>query len=98
LPFAKRFNPLQLQSLFEHRYLAKHRHALRLVNKTKQRPSINKSEGAKISPSVSSLATPGRRLSYFSYFNLKDAGASDILGHELMIKANKFTPVDVMSP
>ena len=22
LPFAKRFNPLQLQSLFEHRYLA----------------------------------------------------------------------------
>jgi hypothetical protein len=33
-----------------------------------------------------------------SYFNLKDAGASDILGHELMIKASKFTPVDVMSP
>jgi aldose 1-epimerase len=33
-------------------------------------------------------------LTHHSYFNLKDAGASDILGHELMIKAGKFTPVD----
>ena len=33
-------------------------------------------------------------LTHHSYFNLKDAGASDILGHELMIKASKFTPVD----
>jgi aldose 1-epimerase len=33
-------------------------------------------------------------LTHHSYFNLKDAGASDILGHELMIKADKFTPVD----
>jgi aldose 1-epimerase len=33
-------------------------------------------------------------LTNHSYFNLKDGGASDILGHELMIKASKFTPVD----
>ena len=33
-------------------------------------------------------------LTHHSYFNLKDAGASDILGHELMIKSDKFTPVD----
>jgi aldose 1-epimerase len=33
-------------------------------------------------------------LTHHSYFNLKDAGASDILGHELMIKASKFTPID----
>jgi aldose 1-epimerase len=33
-------------------------------------------------------------LTQHSYFNLKDAGASDILGHELMIKASRFTPVD----
>jgi aldose 1-epimerase len=33
-------------------------------------------------------------LTHHSYFNLKDGGGSDILGHELMIKASKFTPVD----
>jgi len=33
-------------------------------------------------------------LTQHSYFNLKDGGTSDILGHELMIKASKFTPVD----
>jgi aldose 1-epimerase len=33
-------------------------------------------------------------LTNHSYFNLKDGGASDILGHELMIRASKFTPVD----
>jgi len=33
-------------------------------------------------------------LTHHSYFNLKDGGASDILGHELMIKASRFTPVD----
>jgi aldose 1-epimerase len=33
-------------------------------------------------------------LTHHSYFNLKDAGASDILGHELMLKASNFTPVD----
>lgn len=33
-------------------------------------------------------------LTNHSYFNLKDGGASDILGHELMLKADFFTPVD----
>lgn len=33
-------------------------------------------------------------LTQHSYFNLADAGNSDILGHELMIAADSFTPVD----
>ena len=33
-------------------------------------------------------------LTNHSYFNLKDAGKTPILGHELMIDADKMTPVD----
>ena len=33
-------------------------------------------------------------LTNHTYFNLKDAGASTILDHELMLDANKFLPVD----
>jgi aldose 1-epimerase len=36
-------------------------------------------------------------LTHHSYFNLRDAGASDILAHELTIDADYFLPIDLSS-
>ena len=36
-------------------------------------------------------------LTHHSYFNLRGEGAGDVLGHLVMIKASKFTPIDATS-
>jgi aldose 1-epimerase len=56
--------------------------------------TLTKTNGVKIEYAAETDKPTIVNLTHHSYFNLKDGGASDILGHELMIKASRFTPVD----
>jgi aldose 1-epimerase len=56
--------------------------------------TLTKTNGLKIAYAAETDKPTVVNLTHHSYFNLKDGGASDILGHALMIKASRFTPVD----
>jgi aldose 1-epimerase len=56
--------------------------------------TLTKTNGLKIAYGAETDKPTVVNLTHHSYFNLKDGGASDILRHELMIKASRFTPVD----
>jgi aldose 1-epimerase len=51
----------------------------------------------KIEYSAAADKTTIVNLTHHSYFNLRDAGKSDILGHELQIDADYFLPIDQFS-
>jgi aldose 1-epimerase len=51
----------------------------------------------KIEYSAAADKTTIVNLTHHSYFNLRDAGASDILAHELRIDADSFLPIDQFS-
>ena len=55
---------------------------------------VTEDNGLRIDYRAKTDKTTVINLTHHSYFNLKDAGASEILGHELMIAADQFTPVD----
>ncbi|HEX2957410.1 MAG TPA: aldose epimerase family protein [Chitinispirillaceae bacterium] len=56
--------------------------------------SINDKNEFKIDYSATTDKKTICNLTHHSYFNLAGEGTSDILGHELMIKASKYTPID----
>ncbi|MFC1497039.1 aldose epimerase family protein [Verrucomicrobiota bacterium] len=56
--------------------------------------TLTDQNGLKLEFTAATDQTTIVNLTHHSYFNLAGAGAGDILGHELMIAADSFTPTD----
>jgi aldose 1-epimerase len=59
--------------------------------------TLTNADELKIEYSAAADKTTIVNLTHHSYFNLRDAGKSDILGHELRIGADYFLPIDQFS-
>ena len=59
--------------------------------------TLTNADELKIEYSAAADKTTIVNLTHHSYFNLRDAGKSDILGHELRIDADYFLPIDQFS-
>jgi len=59
--------------------------------------TLTNDNGLKIEYTAATDKTTIINLTHHSYFNLRDAGAGDILAHELTIDADYFLPVDLSS-
>ena len=59
--------------------------------------TLTNADELKIEYSAAADKTTIVNLTHHSYFNLRDAGKSDILGHEIRIDADYFLPIDQFS-